>query len=97
MSTEQNGKVAYALKIHGMVQGVGFRYSAVRAARNYGVAGWVRNERDGTVGVFCEGEKQAVDRFLAWCRKGPPAANVRNVEVEQKTYRGRYHDFSVAF
>jgi acylphosphatase len=97
MSMEDNGKVAYALKIHGMVQGVGFRYSAVRAARSAGVNGWVRNERDGTVGIFCEGDKEAVDRFVSWCKKGPPAANVRNVDVEEKTYRGRYRDFSVAF
>ena len=97
MSMDENGKVACALKIHGRVQGVGFRYSAVTAARRAGVSGWVRNERDGTVSAFCEGDREDVDRFIAWCRKGPPAAHVRNVELEEKTFRGRYRDFNVAF
>jgi acylphosphatase len=85
------------MKIHGRVQGVGFRYSAVRAARKIGVTGWVRNEMDGAVSVFCEGEQPAVERFIAWCKKGPASAHVRDVEIEEKEYRGRYADFSVAF
>jgi len=56
------------IKVHGRVQGVGFRYSTVQAAVNTGVQGWVRNEWDGSVLIYCEGNSSAVDQFISWCR-----------------------------
>lgn len=43
------------LQFYGRVQGVGFRYTAIRAANSLGVSGWVRNERDGSVTVEAQG------------------------------------------
>ncbi len=76
-----NPPVARRLVISGRVQGVGFREAAVDAARAAGVAGWVRNRADGTVEVLVQGPPDAVDRLVAWCRRGPPLARVTGVDV----------------
>jgi acylphosphatase len=49
------------------------------AAIALGVAGWVRNRRDGTVEALVQGEDAAIERVLAWCRRGPPGANVNAI------------------
>lgn len=76
-----NPPVARRLVISGRVQGVGFREATVDAARAAGVAGWVRNRADGTVEVLVQGSPDAVDRLVAWCRRGPPLARVAGVNV----------------
>ena len=96
MSTNGTEKKAYQLSIQGRVQGVGFRYSAVRAAEKYGVSGWVRNEADGSVTVFCSGDAESTRQFINWCRRGPSMAYVTDVQVQEIPYRGRYSRFSVA-
>jgi acylphosphatase len=68
------------LRIAGRVQGVGFRDALHRQAVARGLAGWVRNRRDGTVEAVLQGEAAAVDAVLAWTRRGPPAARVDRVE-----------------
>jgi acylphosphatase len=74
--------------VHGSVQGVFFRDSCRRVAESAGVTGWVRNRADGTVeGVF-EGEPDAVDRVVAWCRLGPPRAGVSHVDVRDEPVEG---------
>jgi acylphosphatase len=72
---------AVQVKVTGRVQGVAFRWEAQRAAERLGLAGWVRNEPDGSVAAFAEGEEADVDRWVAWCREGPPSARVRDVAV----------------
>lgn len=71
---------ARRIVVRGRVQGVGFRYAMVRVARDAGVEGWVRNRRDGTVEAHVQGEVVAVERVVAWCRRGPPAAEVSAIE-----------------
>lgn len=67
--------------VHGFVQGVFFRDTIRRAARGAGVAGWVRNTRDGTVEAVLEGEPEAVERLVALCQRGPSGARVDRVDV----------------
>jgi len=88
---------AFHAIVEGEVQGVGFRYSALREARALGVAGWVRNADDGTVEVWAEGEDAALEEFLAWLKVGPSAAWVRGVKVSWEVPKGTYSSFSVAF
>ncbi len=68
--------------MHGVVQGVFFRASAARQAAHLGVAGFARNQRDGSVLVEVEGQPAAVEAFLAWCQVGPSGARVDQVTVE---------------
>jgi acylphosphatase len=66
--------------VRGRVQGVWFRGSTERVARAEGVTGWVRNRPDGSVEAVFEGEPDAVERVLAFCREGPPHARVDALE-----------------
>jgi acylphosphatase len=86
--------VARRLVIAGRVQGVGFREATVDAARAAGVVGWVRNRADGTVEVLVQGSSDAVDRLVAWCRRGPPFARVTGVEVVQAVADAALDDFA---
>jgi acylphosphatase len=68
--------------IRGRVQGVGFRYSVLARARSLGLGGWVRNRFDGSVEAAFEGDDERVQSMVEWCRRGPPGANVQEVDVE---------------
>jgi acylphosphatase len=76
------------LIVHGRVQGVGFRYSLARAARTRGVAGWAANRLDGTVEAVLEGEPDAVDSVVRFCREGPRGATVEGVEIAEEQPEG---------
>lgn len=67
--------------VHGYVQGVFFRDTVRGRALADGVAGWVRNNRDGTVEAVFEGEPDAVERLVTFCRQGPRGALVDRLEV----------------
>jgi acylphosphatase len=69
------------VRIAGRVQGVGFRYWTEDAARGLGLAGWVRNRRDGSVEALLSGPADEVAEMLRRCRRGPQAAQVASVEV----------------
>lgn len=79
------------LKIHGRVQGVFFRESMSREALRLGIAGWVRNCRDGTVEAVVQGDPAAVAAILEWARTGPQMAQVEHVESSEAG--GEYADF----
>jgi acylphosphatase len=74
--------------VRGRVQGVGFRYSVARAAQSRGVAGWVSNRPDGTVEAVFEGEPEAVDSLVRFCRDGPRSAAVDRVDVVDEEPEG---------
>lgn len=74
--------VAAHLVISGRVQGVWYRASAREAALRFGVTGWVRNLPNGDVEAFAEGNRDDVERFIDWCRQGPPHARVDRVDVK---------------
>lgn len=85
------------IKIHGKVQGVGYRFFATRVARRLGLKGWIRNLRDGTVDAVVEGEPEAIDEWLEEIREGPRYAEVTKIDQEKKTYLGKFGDFDVRF
>jgi acylphosphatase len=67
------------LKVTGLVQGVFFRASAKEVAEKLKVAGFAKNDPDGTVYIEAEGEEKALDKFISWCKKGPEYAKVEDV------------------
>ena len=67
--------------VHGRVHGVFFRDTVRRRAQAAGVAGWVRNNRDGTVEAVFEGEQPEVERLVAFCHEGPRGAQVERLEI----------------
>jgi acylphosphatase len=69
------------VRIEGRVQGVGYRYWAEGAATALGLAGWVRNRRDGTVEALFAGPAGDVAQMLDRCHDGPPGSNVTVVTV----------------
>ena len=94
---ERSGNAAFHAVISGHVQGVGFRYSAVRQARALGIVGTVANMPDGSVEVHAEGDAGSLERLLAWLRRGPSGAFVRNVQVDWLPWSGRFSGFDVDF
>lgn len=76
------------LQVTGRVQGVWYRESCREVADRLGVAGSVRNRADGSVEVLAEGPPHEVEALVAWCRSGPPAAEVTGVEVVEEEPEG---------
>lgn len=81
--------------VRGRVQGVFFRASAQREARQLGLTGWVKNRPDGAVEVVAEGEEDNVKDFLAWTQHGPSTARVDKVETKWRSYTGEFAEFRI--
>ncbi len=82
--------VNYRIEVHGRVQGVGYRYSALNMAKHLGVFGYVKNMGSGTVLLEIEGKHHAVDEMISWCRTGPGTGNVDELQI----YEGKCKDFT---
>ena len=74
--------------VSGRVQGVFFRETVRRRAESARLAGWVRNNSDGSVEAVFEGEQKAVERLVDWCREGPRGARVEWVDVATEEPEG---------
>ncbi len=90
-------KVRAHAVISGRVQGVFFRMETKRAADGFGVFGWVKNRRDGTVEAVFEGDQDRVDAALEWCKEGPAHANVVDVNINWDDYTGEFNRFEVTY
>ena len=69
--------------VEGSVQGVGFRWATRTRANALGVAGFVRNEDDGSVTIEAEADEVVMEQFLTWCRYGPSGAEVERVTTQK--------------
>ncbi len=87
--------VARRFVIKGRVQGVGYRFHAVEAARVEGIHGWVRNRTDGAVEVLVEGDAEAVTRMEWALRRGPRPARVESVDVTDEAVSGLTTGFRI--
>jgi acylphosphatase len=83
------------VRIRGRVQGVFFRESARQEAVRLSLTGWVRNCDDGSVEGVAEGTKEAVAQWVSWCKKGPPAARVVELEMHESKATGEFSRFAV--
>lgn len=78
---------AHQIRIKGKVQGVYFRASAKQQAQLLGVRGYVKNETDGSVLLEVEGDDDAVNEMVNWCKHGPALARVNDLEIKQEAVR----------
>jgi len=92
-----NETVRAHVVITGIVQGVFFRLETQCAADRYGVKGWVRNKRDGSVEAVFEGDRTAVASLLTWCQKGPSRASVDNIDIQWQVFTGEFLKFRVTY
>jgi acylphosphatase len=83
------------LVVRGRVQGVFYRASAQREARQLGLTGWVKNRQDGSVEIVAEGEEDQVKDFLSWAQQGPTTARVDHVDTKWRSYTGEFSDFRI--
>lgn len=89
-------KLLYKIHIRGRVQGVGFRWSAVKEARNQDIKGFVKNMPDGSVFIEAEGLRENLKTYLEWCKRGPAFGSVESIDVE--IYPPvKYKDFSIEY
>jgi acylphosphatase len=95
VSQHSVGLARVRLLVSGYVQGVMFRQSAVNVAEELGVSGWVRHLSDPRVEVVIEGPPENVGEMVDWCRHGPPAARVEDVELTAELPRGEHGRFEI--
>ena len=88
-------KVRAEVRISGRVQGVCFRHYTQKTARSHGVHGWCRNCPDGSVEAVFEGDKPRVDAVIDWCRQGPSAARVDDLQLSWAEPEDTFSDFEV--
>jgi acylphosphatase len=72
------------IKVEGYVQGVCFRSDTCEKATELNVAGWIKNESDGTVSICAQGKQPEINNFLEWCKTGPKGARPTNITISIK-------------
>ena len=71
------------IRVYGLVQGIFYRASAQKEAQRLNLNGFTQNEKDGSVYIEIEGEKEDLDKFIKWCNVGPSMAQVEKVVVTE--------------
>lgn len=82
--------------VKGIVQGVGYRFFALRQAQSGRLKGWVRNRPNGNVEIEVEGEQDQIDAFIEELKTGPRFAQVTDVIVTWKDFKDKFSSFDVA-
>jgi acylphosphatase len=83
--------------VHGRVQGVFYRDSTRRKARELGLVGTVRNLPDGSVEIVSEGTAAALEVLVQWCKLGPPAAEVKDARAVYSAPTGEFGNFNITY
>ena len=90
-----NKIIRKSIRVHGSVQGVGFRYRTKYAADNYGVTGWVKNNPDGSVLMELQGTEEQIDHVFISINQGTyihiEQMEVKNLPITEDEY-GFYYD-----
>jgi len=83
--------------VTGRVQGVFFRSATKHNADRHDVKGWVSNLPDHRVEAVFEGEKEAVQKLIEFCKHGPLGAKVANIDLTWETYTGTFDKFRIKY
>ena len=81
--------------VSGKVQGVFYRANTRLLANELGVKGWIKNLQDGNVEIIAEGRKNALDKLIEFCNRGPVGAKVENVDVSWDKPKKEFDIFDV--
>lgn len=85
------------IKVCGQVQGVFFRWSTQRLAKDLNLVGWVKNESNNSVILVANGNKQDIEKLINWCKHGPKFARVNKIEVVWEKPKQGFKDFDIKF
>ncbi len=83
------------MRIHGRVQGVGYRYFVTQSARKFGLSGWVKNLPTGDVEAEAQGPKLELDKFLETLKNGHPWARVERIQTDPASDRPDEEGFEI--
>jgi acylphosphatase len=86
---------AKQIRVHGRVQGVGFRYFVQRAGSRLGLTGNVRNRPDDTVEIVVAGDGELIEEFLKEVTKGPPLSRVERLEINDIAPVEKFRSFQI--
>jgi acylphosphatase len=86
---------AILTRVYGKVQRVGYRRFVLDTAQELGLSGYVRNEKDGSVTIFAQGEDALVEKFIETLKSPPPPAHVRSIDVKDTRVRPTLKYFTI--
>jgi acylphosphatase len=89
------GLKASLVRVFGRVQRVGYRRFVLDSAQELGLSGYVRNEKDGSVTVFVQGDDAVVEKFIEMLKSPPQPAYVRSVEIKEVKPKPRLKHFTI--
>jgi acylphosphatase len=90
-------KTRVHLVISGLVQGVFFRHYTRKYAIQYKLTGWVKNRPDGKVEAIFEGDERNIELMIDWCRSGPPAAQIADVDIIREEPTNTFPEFRIIY
>ena len=94
---DEKKSVSVKIKVTGRVQRVGYRYFVQHWAEDFGIGGWVRNQRDGSVFLEAEGRKDRIEKLIKEMKEGPSMAQVEDVNVKWAGFENKYRNFKVRY
>jgi acylphosphatase len=88
-------QIGVHIVVHGLVQGVGFRYFVHRHATRLGITGWVCNRFSGEVELEAEGERAMIEEIIKEITIGPRTAHVKDLNIEWQDFKNRFNNFEI--
>jgi acylphosphatase/uncharacterized membrane-anchored protein YhcB (DUF1043 family) len=86
---------AFQVRVYGRVQRVGYRRFVLDSAQELGLSGYVKNERDGSVTIFAQGNEDALEKFIDMLKSPPPPAHVKSIDVKEAKPRPATKYFTI--
>jgi acylphosphatase len=83
------------ITVIGDVQGVAYRYNAMKEAKAISLTGYAKNMADGSVEILAQGEKAEIEAFIEWCKAGPSQARVKDIKISWELHAEKRDSFEV--
>lgn len=86
---------AFQVRIYGRVQRVGYRRFILDSAQELGISGYVKNEKDGSVTIFAQGDEVTLEKFIEILKSPPPPAHVKSIDIREAKLRPAVKYFTI--